>query len=96
MDSHRHRVHRHGHAVRADGGDPSKVDLQSVGFGLTPALASGRVDAIIGAYWNIEVPEIESRGVEVDVFRLEESGVPDYNARCAEVAAAGYEGFVVR
>jgi cyclohexanone monooxygenase len=23
-------------------------------------------------------------------------GVPDYNARCAEVAAAGYEGFVVR
>ncbi|MBT8059555.1 MAG: hypothetical protein KJO33_08170 [Gammaproteobacteria bacterium] len=22
-------------------------------------------------------------------------GVPDYNARCAEVAAAGYEGFVV-
>ncbi len=23
-------------------------------------------------------------------------GVPDYNARCAEVAAAGYEGFIVR
>lgn len=66
-------------AVRADGGDPSKVEIRNVGFNLAPALAAGRVDALIGAYWNIEVPEIESKGVEVDVFRLEESGVPDYD-----------------
>lgn len=66
-------------AVRADGGDPSKVTIRNVGFNLAPALAAGRVDALIGAYWNIEVPEIESKGVAVEVFRLEESGVPDYD-----------------
>lgn len=66
-------------AVRADGGDPSKVDLQSVGFGLTPALASGRVDAIIGAYWNIELVELEKRDVAANVFRLQENGVPNYD-----------------
>ena len=66
-------------AVRADGGDPDRVTIRNVGFNLAPALAAGRVDALIGAYWNIEVPEIESKGVDVDAFRLEESGIPDYD-----------------
>ncbi len=65
--------------VRADGGDPAKVNVRNVGFNLSPALASGKVDALIGAYWNIEVPEIESKGVELEVFRLEDFGVPDYD-----------------
>ncbi len=65
--------------VRADGGDPARVRISNVGFNLSPALAAGRVDALIGAYWNIEVPEIEGKGVDVDVFRLEEFGVPDYD-----------------
>jgi putative hydroxymethylpyrimidine transport system substrate-binding protein len=65
--------------VRADGGDPSKVKIANVGFTLGPAIASGRVDALIGAYWNIEVPEIKDKGVDVDVFRLEQNGVPDYD-----------------
>ncbi len=66
-------------AVATDGGDPSKVELRSVGFGLTPALASGRVDAIIGAYWNIELVELEERDVTANVFRLQENGVPSYD-----------------
>ena len=66
-------------AVATDGGDPSKVELRSVGFGLTPALASGRVDAIIGAYWNIELVELEERDVAANVFRLQENGVPSYD-----------------
>ncbi|MDH3226141.1 MAG: ABC transporter substrate-binding protein [Thermoleophilia bacterium] len=65
--------------VRADGGDPSKVTIANVGFTLGPAIASGKVDALIGAYWNIEVPEIEDKGVALDVFRLEQNGVPDYD-----------------
>jgi putative hydroxymethylpyrimidine transport system substrate-binding protein len=65
--------------VRADGGDPSKVRIANVGFTLGPAIASGKVDALIGAYWNIEVPEIEDKGVDLDVFRLEQNGVPDYD-----------------
>lgn len=65
--------------VRADGGDPSKVRTRTVGFSLSPALAAGKVDAVIGAYWNIEVPELEAKGVEVTVLRLEEHGVPTYD-----------------
>lgn len=65
--------------VGADGGDPDRVRVSNVGFNLSPALAAGRVDALIGAYWNIEVPEIEDKGVDVEVFRLEDSGVPDYD-----------------
>lgn len=65
--------------VRSDGGDPSQVRMRNVGFSLSPALASGRVDAVIGAYWNIEVVELERQGVDVEAFRLEEHGVPDYD-----------------
>ena len=65
--------------VRADGGDPSSIRLRNVGFNLAPALAAGQVDALVGAYWNVEVPELEHQGVEVEVFRLEEFGVPDYD-----------------
>jgi len=65
--------------VRADGGDPARVRTRTVGFTLAPALTAGRVDAIIGAYWNIEVPEIEARGVETVVMRLERHGVPTYD-----------------
>ncbi|HWH15055.1 MAG TPA: ABC transporter substrate-binding protein [Miltoncostaeaceae bacterium] len=65
--------------VRADGGDPARVRTRTVGYTLAPALVAGRVDAIIGAYWNIEVPEIESKGVGTVVLRLEEHGVPRYD-----------------
>ena len=65
--------------VRADGGDPSSIRLRNVGFNLAPALAAGQVDALVGAYWNVEVPELQHQGVDVKVFRLEEFGVPDYD-----------------
>lgn len=65
--------------VRSDGGDPSKVTMRNVGFTLSPALASGRVDAVIGAYWNIELVELREQGVQVEALRLEEHGVPDYD-----------------
>jgi putative hydroxymethylpyrimidine transport system substrate-binding protein len=65
--------------VASDGGDPEQVRTRSVGFNLAPALAAGRVDALVGAYWNIEAPELERRGVPVEVFRLEEYGVPSYD-----------------
>jgi putative hydroxymethylpyrimidine transport system substrate-binding protein len=66
-------------AVRADGGDPAKVETRNVGFNLAPALASGRVDAIVGAYWNIESVDLKAQGIETRAFRLEEYGVPDYD-----------------
>jgi putative hydroxymethylpyrimidine transport system substrate-binding protein len=65
--------------VRADGGDPARVETRNVGFTLGPALAAGKVDAVIGAYWNIELVELERQGVPARAFRLEENGVPDYD-----------------
>ncbi|HVH00473.1 MAG TPA: ABC transporter substrate-binding protein [Miltoncostaeaceae bacterium] len=65
--------------VRHDGGDPAKVQTKNVGFDLSPALAAGKVDAVIGAYWNIELVELERRGIGARAFRLEENGVPDYD-----------------
>jgi putative hydroxymethylpyrimidine transport system substrate-binding protein len=65
--------------VRADGGDPAKVRLRNVGFSLAPALAAGRVDALIGGYWNVEAVEVREKGVPVRVFRLDDHGVPRYD-----------------
>lgn len=65
-------------AVRADGGDPSRVKTRNLGYSLSPALAAGRVDAVVGAYWNIELVDLEAQDVPVTAFRLEEHGVPDY------------------
>jgi putative hydroxymethylpyrimidine transport system substrate-binding protein len=55
------------------------VRTKNVGFDLSPALAAGKVDAVIGAYWNIELVELERRGIDARAFRLEENGVPDYD-----------------
>jgi ABC-type nitrate/sulfonate/bicarbonate transport system substrate-binding protein len=65
--------------VRSDGGDPAKVTLRNVGYNLAPALAAGKVDAVIGAYWNIEGVQLERQGIPVESFRLEQNGVPDYD-----------------
>jgi putative hydroxymethylpyrimidine transport system substrate-binding protein len=65
--------------VRSAGGDPSAVTVRNIGFTLAPALAAGKVDAVIGAYWNVEQIELERQGVDVGALRLEENGVPDYD-----------------
>jgi putative hydroxymethylpyrimidine transport system substrate-binding protein len=65
--------------VKADGGDPSKVATKVVGYSLSPALASGKVDAIIGAYWNIEGPDLRMKDVPITVMKLDDHGVPRYD-----------------
>jgi putative hydroxymethylpyrimidine transport system substrate-binding protein len=59
--------------------DPKSVELVNVGFDLGPALRSKRVDAIIGAYWNVEAVEAELEGFPVNVLKLEQYGVPLYD-----------------
>jgi putative hydroxymethylpyrimidine transport system substrate-binding protein len=54
------------------------VELVNVNFDLLPAIISGRVDAIIGAYWTHESIAAENLGFPLDVMRMEEYGVPDY------------------
>jgi putative hydroxymethylpyrimidine transport system substrate-binding protein len=65
--------------VRNGGGDPSKVTVKNVGFNLSPALAAGKVDAVIGAYWNIELVDLERQDQPVAALKLDEHGVPTYD-----------------
>lgn len=61
------------------GKDPSSVEKVNVGYDLRPALTSGRVDAVVDAYWNIEAVELAQEGFETNVIRLNKVGVPNYN-----------------
>lgn len=55
------------------------VALVNVNFSLSPALMSGQVDAVIGAYRNFELNQMEIEGVEGRCFYVEEEGVPTYD-----------------
>jgi putative hydroxymethylpyrimidine transport system substrate-binding protein len=50
-----------------------------VGFSLTPALLTGRVDAVLGAFWNYEGTELKLKGKRPRIIRMEDAGVPAYN-----------------
>jgi putative hydroxymethylpyrimidine transport system substrate-binding protein len=58
---------------------PSTVEERNVGFSLTPALLTGRVDAVLGAFWNYEGTELRLKGKRPRIIRMEEAGVPTYN-----------------
>ncbi|MDQ0220671.1 ABC transporter substrate-binding protein [Peribacillus cavernae] len=64
--------------VSNDGGNPDKVKLVDVGFELESSLVSKKVDAIIGAYINHEVPVLKQKGFETRNFDPTKYGVPDY------------------
>jgi putative hydroxymethylpyrimidine transport system substrate-binding protein len=51
----------------------------NVGFDLVPALVSGKVDAVLGAYWNYEAIQLRQKGKNPRVIRMETAGVPTYD-----------------
>jgi putative hydroxymethylpyrimidine transport system substrate-binding protein len=55
------------------------VKERDVGFSLTPALLTGKVDAVLGAFWNYEGTELKLKGKRPRIIRMEEAGVPTYN-----------------
>ena len=55
------------------------VTLINVNFSLSPALLSGQVDAVIGAYRNFELNQMAIEGRPGRAFYLEEHGVPAYD-----------------
>ena len=57
----------------------SDVKLVNVNFALTPALMSGQVDAVIGAFRNFELTELKMAGKPGRAFYPEEHGVPAYD-----------------
>jgi len=61
------------------GVDPDSVKERNVGFSLTPALLTGRVDATLGAFWNYEGTELRRQGRDPQIIRMEQAGVPTYD-----------------
>ncbi|MBV8565653.1 MAG: ABC transporter substrate-binding protein [Methylobacteriaceae bacterium] len=57
----------------------AEVKLVDINFALTPALLSGKVDAVIGAYRNFELIEMKLAGKAGHAFFPEEHGVPAYD-----------------
>lgn len=55
------------------------VEMINVNFALTPALLTGRVDAVTGAYRNFELNQLALEGKQGRCFYVEEEGVPVYD-----------------
>ncbi|MEM6465208.1 MAG: ABC transporter substrate-binding protein [Pseudomonadota bacterium] len=55
------------------------VELVNVNWSLSPALMSNQVDAVIGAFRNFELNQMEIDGVDGRCFYLEEEGLPAYD-----------------
>lgn len=63
---------RHGLAL-------TDVELVNVNFSLSPSLMAGHVDAVIGAFRNFELNQMDIEGRPGRAFYLEEEGVPAYD-----------------
>ncbi len=58
---------------------PGDVTIKNAGYNLVPALVSGRADAIFGGSWNLEGVQLEARGLNPVITRVEDLGVPSYD-----------------
>jgi len=61
------------------GVDAGSVKETGVGFDLVRPLVTGRVDATLGAFWNYEGTDLERRGRDPVILRMDDLGVPPYN-----------------
>tara|TARA_A100001037_G_scaffold303739_1_gene338543 strand:+ start:627 stop:1580 length:954 start_codon:yes stop_codon:yes gene_type:complete len=57
----------------------SDVELVNVNFSLSPSLISKQVDAVVGAYRNFELNQMDIVGRPGRAFYVEEEGVPAYD-----------------
>lgn len=62
----------------AAGLSPSDVTQVDVGFNLNQALVSGRVDATLGGFWNVEGVELRQKDRDPRITPVDELGVPKY------------------
>lgn len=64
--------------AKAAGIAPSSIDQVDVGFNLNQALVSGKVDATLGGFWNVEGLELQQKGREPRITPVDKLGVPNY------------------
>lgn len=62
--------------LQTNGVDPSSVEEVSVTFALTKALAAGQVEAVSGAFRDVEPQKMESLGQKASCFNPEDNGAP--------------------
>ncbi len=55
------------------------IELVNVNWSLSPSLMSGQVDAVIGAFRNFELNQMDIEGVAGNCFFVEEEGLPSYD-----------------
>jgi len=68
-----------GEMLKSAGLGLKDVTLINVNFALSPALLSGQVDAVIGAFRNFELTQLRLEGKQGLAFYPEEHGVPVYD-----------------
>jgi putative hydroxymethylpyrimidine transport system substrate-binding protein len=67
-------------AILAEQGlSPDDVERVDVGLGLLPAVLSGRADAMLGGFRNIEGVDLAERGRDPRVVPVDELGIPTYD-----------------
>lgn len=54
-------------------------ERRKIAFDLVPALTTGQVDVVTGAFWNIEAEQLKALGVPISVFKVDDMGVPQYH-----------------
>ena len=65
--------------LREQGIDRGEVDQVEVGLGLLPAVLSGRADAMLGGFANVEGVALAERGRNPRVVPVDRLGVPTYD-----------------
>ena len=58
---------------------PDTVKERNIGFAFSQALLTKKADATLGAFWNYEGTELQLKGKNPRIIRMEEAGLPTYN-----------------
>ena len=61
------------------GVDPSKVKVRNLGFNLVGPLVAGKVDAVLGAFWNYEGVQLRQQKRRPRIIKVNRAGVPTYD-----------------
>ncbi|HET6508334.1 MAG TPA: ABC transporter substrate-binding protein [Baekduia sp.] len=62
----------------SNGFSPSTIHEVNVGFNLVPSMLSKKVDATLGAFWNIEGVQLQRRHKDPTIIKMDEAGIPTY------------------
>ena len=65
--------------LRPNGLSMDDIELVNVNWSLSPSLMSKQVDAVIGAFRNFELNQMDINGVKGRCFYVEEEGLPSYD-----------------